>query len=79
MSKNNPLVQTSIYLIVNLHQNRISPYRNKKGYRCRFYPSCSNYGILALKKYGFFNGWLKTIGRIFRCNPKNFNSCVDYP
>ena len=77
--KNNFLVRMSVNLIINLHQKRISPYRNKKGYMCRFYPSCSNYGRLALQKYGFFKGWVKTIGRIFRCNPKNFNSCVDYP
>ena len=79
MSKNNPLVKVSVYLIRNLHQKRISPYRNKKGYKCRFHHSCSNYGILALKQYGFFKGWVKTVGRIFRCNPNNFDSCVDYP
>lgn len=36
---------------------------------CRFYPTCSNYAIEALKKYGFLKGWLLTVKRILRCNP----------
>ncbi len=47
---------------------------------CRFEPSCSNYAILALKKYGFTRGFVKTMGRIFRCNPFNNNyHYIDYP
>lgn len=36
---------------------------------CRFTPSCSEYSILAYKKYGFFRGTFKTVFRILRCNP----------
>jgi len=36
---------------------------------CRFYPTCSQYGIEALKKYGAFKGLRLTIWRILRCNP----------
>ena len=75
----NFLEKVSIHLIVNLHQKKISPYLNKKGSKCRFYPSCSNYGLMAIEKYGFLKGWIKTIGRIFRCKPTNFDSCIDYP
>jgi len=75
----NLLEKVSIYLIVNLHQKKISPYLNKKGSKCRFYPSCSNYGLRSIEKYGFFKGWTKTIGRILRCTPWNNNSHVDYP
>lgn len=78
-NKNNFLIRTSIWLIINLHQKRISPILNKKGSKCRFYPSCSNYGIMALEKYGFFKGWYKTMNRIKRCRPNNYDSCVDYP
>ena len=36
---------------------------------CRFYPSCSQYAVGALKKHGFLNGsWLAVL-RILRCNP----------
>ena len=73
------LQKISIWLIVNIHQKRISPRLNEKGTKCRFYPTCSNYGIMAIKKYGFFHGWILAIKRIFRCRSNNYNSCVDYP
>ena len=38
---------------------------------CRFYPSCSQYGIEALEKYGVFKGSWLTIKRIGRCHPFN--------
>lgn len=38
---------------------------------CRFTPTCSQYCILAIKKYGLIVGALKTIWRILRCNPFN--------
>lgn len=36
---------------------------------CKFYPTCSNYAIDAIGKYGFFKGWFLSIKRILRCNP----------
>ena len=36
---------------------------------CRFEPSCSQYGIEALQKYGVFKGGWLTIKRIGRCHP----------
>jgi len=36
---------------------------------CRFYPSCSNYSIEALQKYGVIKGGWLTIKRIARCHP----------
>jgi putative membrane protein insertion efficiency factor len=36
---------------------------------CRFVPSCSQYGIEAIEKYGVVRGSLKTAWRIARCNP----------
>ncbi len=79
--KRNPniLEKISIYIIVHVHQRKISPYLNKKGSKCRFYPSCSNYGLMAIEKYGFFRGWVRTIWRISRCNPWNNGSHVEYP
>ncbi len=38
---------------------------------CRFYPTCSEYSIQALEKYGLTKGGLKSIWRILRCNPWN--------
>ena len=36
---------------------------------CRFEPSCSQYGVEALQKYGVFKGGWVTIKRIGRCHP----------
>lgn len=36
---------------------------------CRFTPSCSTYGLIAIKRFGLFKGlWLAT-KRVFRCSP----------
>ena len=39
------------------------------GRQCRFTPSCSEYFILAVKKYGATSGALRGILRICRCHP----------
>ncbi len=36
---------------------------------CRFNPSCSQYGVEAIEKYGIIKGGLLTSWRILRCNP----------
>jgi hypothetical protein len=38
---------------------------------CRFNPSCSEYAILAIEKYGIIKGGFKAAWRIIRCNPWN--------
>jgi len=39
--------------------------------KCRFYPTCSNYGIEAIIRFGAIKGSYLTIKRILRCNPFN--------
>ncbi|MCQ2387516.1 MAG: membrane protein insertion efficiency factor YidD [Clostridia bacterium] len=36
---------------------------------CRYFPSCSEYMLEAILKWGFFRGFLLGIWRIIRCNP----------
>lgn len=38
---------------------------------CRYHPSCSDYFILAVQKYGPLRGACKGVWRICRCNPFN--------
>ncbi|MDD3852414.1 MAG: membrane protein insertion efficiency factor YidD [Syntrophomonadaceae bacterium] len=38
---------------------------------CRFYPSCSNYAIEAIEKYGITKGGWLAARRILRCHPFN--------
>lgn len=39
------------------------------GARCRFYPSCSQYGIEAISRFGLLRGGRMTAGRLCRCHP----------
>ncbi|ATW26404.1 membrane protein insertion efficiency factor YidD [Candidatus Formimonas warabiya] len=48
------------------YQRIVSPFFPA---RCRFYPSCSQYMIDALVKYGFFKGLWLGIKRISKCHP----------
>lgn len=52
--------------LIKLYQKYISP---GLGNYCKYYPSCSQYMIDALEKYGLIIGLLKGIWRILRCNP----------
>jgi putative membrane protein insertion efficiency factor len=36
---------------------------------CRFYPSCSQYAIEAVERFGVVKGVIKAAGRILRCSP----------
>jgi putative membrane protein insertion efficiency factor len=54
-----------IYLI-KLYQFFLSPFI---GNNCRFYPSCSAYGIEALEKHSILKGLILTIIRLLYCNP----------
>ncbi len=53
-------------LLIKLYQLIISPWLGKS---CRFTPTCSQYGIEALKKYGPIKGLWLTVKRIGRCHP----------
>ena len=81
MIKNNCLlVILSIYLIKQFWQKDFGQKYNKKHkILCRFYPSCSDYAIRTLEKYGFFHGWFFAYRRVRKCNKENTKSCVDYP
>jgi len=57
-----------IVFIIKGYQKLISPLFPPS---CRFYPTCSEYGIQAFSKYGVIKGGIKTVWRIIRCNPFN--------
>ena len=38
--------------------------------KCRFYPTCSTYMVLAIKEWGVFKGIILGTRRIVRCNPR---------
>lgn len=53
--------------LVKFYQKAISPY--KGGACCRFTPTCSEYAIQALEKYGAIKGLWLSIKRILKCHP----------
>lgn len=55
-----------LILTVRLYQKLISPLL---GPTCRFSPSCSNYFIQAVRKYGAIRGSVRGLMRICRCHP----------
>lgn len=69
------LVQLLVKLI-RFYQKTFSPdhgvfkHHHPFGY-CRFRPTCSDYTVDALNKYGVIKGGLKASYRILRCNPWN--------
>ncbi len=52
--------------LVRGYQKFLSPIF---GGQCRFYPSCSQYFILAVEKYGAISGSLRGVWRILKCQP----------
>jgi putative membrane protein insertion efficiency factor len=52
--------------LIKFYQIVISPILPNS---CRYYPTCSNYAIEALKIHGLLKGSWLAIKRILRCNP----------
>ena len=52
--------------LVRLYQATISPLL---GPVCRYYPSCSAYGVTALERFGPLRGSWLTVTRLLRCHP----------
>ena len=55
-----------VIAMIRFYQKYISPY---KGTKCPYVPSCSQYGLEAIEKYGALKGTFLGIKRFFRCNP----------
>ena len=60
------LLKRVLIFIFRIYQKYISPL---KGASCKFYPTCSQYAIEAVSKYGALKGGLMALWRILRCNP----------
>ena len=65
MIKISQLLAFPFILLIKFYRLFISPFL---GRNCIYSPSCSEYGIIALKKHGVFKGTFLTVSRILRCN-----------
>ena len=52
--------------LIRFYQRHISPGLPR---RCRFYPTCSQYAVEALEKYGAVKGLWLALRRFLRCHP----------
>lgn len=62
--------------LIRFYQLAISPYLVP---RCRFLPTCSEYAIEAIQKYGILKGGYLSIKRIYRCHPFGGNGFDPVP
>lgn len=60
------LISYLFIFLIKIYQYTISPYLMPS---CRYSPSCSVYGLEAIKKHGPFKGGLLALKRILSCNP----------
>ena len=52
--------------LLRFYRRNISPLRPGK---CRFVPTCSEYAVQAIEKYGAWKGGRLALRRLIRCNP----------
>jgi len=53
-------------LLIRIYQWTLSPLL---GPRCRFYPSCSQYALEAIGRFGVLKGGWLSLARLARCHP----------
>jgi len=63
--KTSKILKKILILPIRFYQRCISPLTPPS---CRYYPTCSQYAIEAITKYGLPGVWM-AIKRILRCNP----------
>jgi putative membrane protein insertion efficiency factor len=51
---------------IRLYQRLVSPML---GARCKYYPSCSEYAVQAIRRFGILRGLVLAGWRLLRCNP----------
>ncbi len=59
-------MQSFLVKFIRGYQRRLSPML---GSTCRFHPTCSEYTLQAIEKYGAARGSWMGVRRIFRCHP----------
>ncbi len=62
--------------LVRVYQLVVSPLL---GPRCKYYPSCSHYGLEALRRHGALKGTALATWRVLRCNPWSYGGVDDVP
>jgi putative component of membrane protein insertase Oxa1/YidC/SpoIIIJ protein YidD len=64
---------------IGLYQETLSRYFRQRGLRCKHHASCSQYGVLAYRKYGFVQATVMTWKRWRDCRPGASRPLIDFP
>ncbi len=59
-------MKTLMIKSIKIYQKYVSPMKSTK---CPYFPSCSQYGLEAVEKYGALKGGAMAAWRVMRCNP----------
>jgi uncharacterized protein len=60
------VIRRAAVIPIRLYQWFLSPLL---GQRCRYYPSCSEYAVQAVQRFGILRGAVLAGWRLLRCNP----------
>ena len=60
------MMKKILIAVIKFYRRVISPLKRPC---CRFYPTCSQYALTAIEKYGALRGGFMAAKRILRCNP----------
>ncbi|NBJ91025.1 membrane protein insertion efficiency factor YidD [bacterium 1xD42-62] len=66
MKKSENNMKKLLILLIIFYRKYISPIKHTK---CPYFPTCSEYGLEAIEKYGALKGSMLALWRILRCNP----------
>ena len=66
MKKIGKIVKKVMIMLIRFYQRALSPY---KRFHCIYIPTCSQYAIESIEKYGPLKGGFLSIKRILRCHP----------
>ncbi|MCI8345150.1 MAG: membrane protein insertion efficiency factor YidD [Clostridia bacterium] len=58
-----------LIFLIKIYKKTLSPILDFLGIKCKYYPTCSEYTMQAIEKYGVIKGCLLGIKRILKCNP----------
>ncbi|MCR4555248.1 MAG: membrane protein insertion efficiency factor YidD [Alphaproteobacteria bacterium] len=68
-------MQKILIAALRFYQRAVSPHLKCC---CKYYPTCSEYAVLAIQKYGCAQGIFKSMRRLLRCNPLSSGG-TDFP
>ncbi len=61
------MIKRLLIRMIRGYQKYISPHKTLG--HCKYFPTCSEYAVQAVEKYGAIRGGLLAFYRILRCNP----------